>query len=95
MSDTVLEYLENFGSKTFKRLPFGEVDALILSQFSYLKFDGIVPTPGDEPSFITIKDIKSHPRFNDLFTDKRYEKPNRKLFSLMADSVRFLNLHLT
>ena len=95
MSDTVLEYLENFGSKTFKRLPFGEVDALILSQFSYLKFDGIVPTPGDEPSFITIKDIKSHPRFNDLFTDKRYEKPNRKLFSLMADSVRFGDLKLT
>ena len=54
MAETVLEYLEKFGSKTFKRLPFGEVDALILSQFSYLKFDGIVPGPDDVNSFVTL-----------------------------------------
>lgn len=94
MADTVLEYLEKFGSKTFKRLPFGEVDALILSQFSYLKFDGIVPGPDDVNSAISISGIKNHPRFNDLFTDKRYEKPNRKLFKLMAESVRFGDLKL-
>ena len=41
MSDTILEYLEKFGDKTFDRLPFGEVDALILAQFAYLKFDGL------------------------------------------------------
>ena len=70
MSDTILDYLEKFGSKTFKRLPFGEVDALILSQFSYLKFDGIVPGPDDVNSFVTLSDIKNHPRFNDLFTDE-------------------------
>jgi len=94
MSDTILEYLEKFGNKTFKRLPFGEVDALILSQFSYLKFDGIVPGPDDVDSFVTLSDIKAHPRFNDLFSDKRYEKPNRKLFSLMEKSVRFGGLKL-
>jgi len=94
MSDTILEYLEKFGSKTFKRLPFGEVDALILSQFSYLKFDGIVPGPDDVESFVTLQDIKKHPSFNDLFTDKRYEKPNRKLFKLMEESTRFGNLKM-
>ena len=94
MSDTILDYLEKFGSKTFKRLPFGEVDALILSQFSYLKFDGIVPGPDDVNSFVTLADIKAHPKFNDLFTDKRYEKSNRKLFKLMSESVRFGDLKL-
>ncbi len=94
MADTVLEYLEKFGSKTFTRLPFGEVDALILSQFSYLKFDGIVPGPDDVDSFVSLSDIKNHPRFDDLFTDKRYEKPNRKLFKLMSESVRFGDLKL-
>ena len=94
MSDTILEYLEKFGSKTFNRLPFGEVDALILSQFSYLKFDGIVPGEGDVDSFVTLPDIKNHPRFNDLFSDKRYEKPNRKLFELMSESVRFGGLKM-
>lgn len=94
MADTVLEYLEKFGSKTFKRLPFGEVDALILSQFSYLKFDGIVPGPDDLDSFVSLTDIKNHPKFDDLFSDKRYEKPNRKLFKLMSESVRFGDLKL-
>ncbi len=94
MADTVLEYLEKFGSKTFKRLPFGEVDALILSQFSYLKFDGIVPGPDDMDSFVSLTDIKNHPKFDDLFSDKRYEKPNRKLFKLMSESVRFGDLKL-
>ena len=70
------------------------MDALILSQFSYLKFDGIVPGPDDADSAISISGIKNHPRFNDLFTDKRYEKPNRKLFKLMAESVRFGDLKL-
>ena len=94
MADTVLEYLEKFGSKTFKRLPFGEVHALILSQFSYLKFDGIVPGPDDMDSFVSLTDIKNHPKFDDLFSDKRYEKPNRKLFNLMSESVRFGDLKL-
>ena len=94
MADTVLEYLEKFGNKTFKRLPFGEVDALILSQFSYLKFDGIVPGPDDMDSFVSLTDIKNHPKFDDLFSDKRYEKPNRKLFKLMSESVRFGDLKL-
>ncbi len=94
MSDTILEYLEKFGNKTFKRLPFGEVDALILSQFSYLKFDGIVPGPDDVDSFVTLDEIRKHPSFDSLFTDKRYEKPNRKLFNLMAESVRFGSLKM-
>lgn len=94
MADTVLEYLEKFGNKTFKRLPFGEVDALILSQFSYLKFDGIVLGPDDMDSFVSLTDIKNHPKFDDLFSDKRYEKPNRKLFKLMSESVRFGDLKL-
>ena len=94
MSDTILEYLENFGNKTFKRLPFGEVDALILSQFSYLKFDGIVPGPDDADSFVTLDEIKKHSSFESLFADKRYEKPNRKLFNLMSEGSRFGSLRM-
>ena len=102
MADTILEYLEKFGNKTFKRLPFGEVDALILSQFSYLKFDGIVPSPGDlssendsEPgSFISLSEIKLSPDFDKLFADTRYEKPNRALFENMLSGERFGELKL-
>ena len=40
---TVLEYLKEYGDYTLEEMPFGEVDSLILSQFSYLKFDEMLP----------------------------------------------------
>ena len=40
---TVLDYLKEYGDYTLTEMPFSEVDSLILSQFSYLKFDEIVP----------------------------------------------------
>ncbi|MDE6883594.1 MAG: DUF2974 domain-containing protein [Lachnospiraceae bacterium] len=36
---TVLDYLREYGDYTLEEKPFNEVDSLILSQFSYLKFD--------------------------------------------------------
>ena len=94
MSENILDYLEKFGDKTFERLPFGEVDALILSQFAYLKFDGLVPGPDESDSFITLKSIKKNTDFDRLFTDTRYEKVNRKLFSLMVSGKRFGGISL-
>ena len=67
MNDTILDYLEKFGDKSFERLPFGEVDALILSQFSYLKFDGIVPGPDDVTTYVILQYIKEHKDFDKLF----------------------------
>ena len=40
---TVLEYLKEYGDYTLEEMPFSEVDSLILSQFSYLKFDEMLP----------------------------------------------------
>ena len=95
MSDTILEYLEKFGDKPFERLPFGEVDALILAQFAYLKFDGLVPGPDESDSFIPIKSLKKNKDFAKLFSDTRYEKVNRELFTRMAAGKRFGTLSMT
>ena len=95
MSDTILEYLEKFGDKTFDRLPFGEVDALILAQFAYLKFDGLVPGPDESDQFIPIKALKKNKDFAKLFSDTRYEKVNRKLYTLMSSGKRFGSLSMT
>ena len=40
---TLLDYLKEYGDYTLAEKPFCEVDSLILSQFSYLKFDGMLP----------------------------------------------------
>ena len=39
---TIINYIEEYGDYTFSEKPFGEVDSLILCQFAYLKFDGLV-----------------------------------------------------
>ena len=43
---TVYDYLNWRGDLTFRAVPFGEVDSLILSMLSYLDMKGIVPAPG-------------------------------------------------
>jgi len=94
MNETILDYLKIYGDKTLERLPFGEVDALILAQFAYLKFDGIVPGPGESDSFMSLKLIKKHKDFAGLFSDTRYEKVNRELFTLISSGKRFGGLAL-
>lgn len=45
---TVYDYLTWRGDLTFRKVPFGEVDSLILSMLSYLDMEDIVPAPGRE-----------------------------------------------
>jgi len=93
--DTILEYLEKHGDDDFACLPFGEVDALILSQFSYLKFDHFFREKDPDDLHMTGLDrIISSPDFDSLFSDLRYEKNNRKLFELMSLGRRFSDLSL-
>ena len=44
---TILDYLREYGDYSFEEKPFSDVDSLVISQLSYLKFDGIVPGPGE------------------------------------------------
>lgn len=52
---TVLTYLKEYGDYTLEEKPFSEVDSLILSQFSYLKFDGMAPEPGEEKPAVSLQ----------------------------------------
>ena len=36
--DNILNYLYQYGNKNFVELPFSEVDATVLSAFSYIPF---------------------------------------------------------
>lgn len=39
----IVDFINEYGDKDFEELPFGEVDGLILSQFSYFRWDDIIP----------------------------------------------------
>ena len=94
MTGTILTYLKEQGDKSFQELPFNEVDALILCQFSYLKFDGLVPSVDASEPGIVLRELAGRPDKETLFSDERYEKVNRELFEGMAESVRFGGMKL-
>lgn len=88
----IISYLEEYGEYTFKNLPFNEVDALVLSQFSYLKLDGLIPKLVEDESPVSFLSLAEHMDEQAVFADERYEKDNRRLFEHMLRSKRFSNM---
>ncbi|MBQ9136241.1 MAG: DUF2974 domain-containing protein [Lachnospiraceae bacterium] len=94
MIDTIIEYLKKYGEYTFSEKPMNDVDSLVLCQFSYLKFDGIVPLVTENRKPVLLRNLPRYKNFNNLFADKRYEKQNRALFDAMLCSKRYRNLKI-
>lgn len=95
MTETIIDYINRIGSETLADSPFNEVDSLILSQFSYLKFDCFVPGIGSELKPITLKDIYESEQYDSLYADERYRKNNTALFEAMMNSKRFGGIKLS
>lgn len=94
MSETLFGYLKEYGDIPFAEHPLNNVDNLILCQFSYLKFDGMVPGVKEDKKSVTLKELNAHPKREMLFEDEIYEKDNRKLFEAMLAGRRFRNMKL-
>jgi hypothetical protein len=86
---TVLDYLKEYGDYTLEEKPFSEVDSLILSQFSYLKFDGMAPGPKDGRAAVSLEELMEHEKYDSMYADERYRKDNTALFLGMYRSRRF------
>ena len=71
---TVFDYIKEYGRLSFAEKPFCEIDSLILSQFSYLKLDGIVPMIDELGKSVNLLQMKEHPRVDHLFADERWRK---------------------
>lgn len=91
---TVLDYLRDYGDYSLDEMPFGEVDSLILSQFSYLKFDHMVPGIEEAGKTVSLKEIDQGADREGLFADERYRHDNTALFQGMLAGTRFGGLRL-
>lgn len=91
---TIIDYLKEYGDYSFTERPFNEVDSLVLCQFSYLKFDGIVPDIAEDKPSVTMEYLNSHQDKDKLFADERYREENTALFEGMRNSVRFRTLKM-
>ena len=65
-----------------------EVDALLLSNLSYLKMDGIVPG-FERGGTIGFAELLSYPAAEHLFSDPVYGEDYRKIIALMSGSRRY------
>ncbi len=91
---TILDYLREYGDYSLEEKPFGDVDSLVISQLSYLKFEGIVPGPEEARGPVSIEEIAAHVDYDRLYADERYRKDNTALFTGILNSRRFGNMRL-
>lgn len=94
MPGTMIEYLKEYGEYSFAERPMNDVDSLVLSQFAYLKFDGMIPSVHENKKSVTLEELAQHADVNKLFADVRYEEENRALFDGMLHTRRFHNLRM-
>lgn len=90
----MLDYIRKYGRYSFREMPMTDVDSLALCQLSYLKFDGMVPGPGEGRPAVVLKDLRSHSGYENLFADVRFAEENRALMEGMLAGKRFRNLQL-
>lgn len=91
---TILDYLREYGDYSLEEKPFSDVDSLVISQFSYLKFDGIVPGPEEGRAPVSVAQIAAHADYDHLYADERYRKDNTALFTGVLKSRRFGEMRL-
>lgn len=90
----IVSYVRRQQENTFFDVPFNEVDALVLSQFIYLKLDGIIPTVSEKKESVYLYEIADNMDYDKVFADERYRKDNIELFEAMADSKRYRRMQM-
>ena len=87
----LVQYLKEYGAKSFREAPFSEVDALVFAQLSYLKMKGIVPGFSGKTA-VGWMEMARHPQAEQMFADPLYGKQHRRMFDLVAASRRYKNV---
>lgn len=93
--NNVFEYLKNEGNRSFQELCFGPVDALVLTQLTYLNYDVAFAGVQQEGQLISLSGINPFARSGNLFKDIRAAKENEQLFKLFVTSVRYKDIFLS
>ena len=91
--DNIIDYVEHT-LQTMEELPFHDVDSLVLSQLTYLRFEAQVPGLEKGSASTKLKDLLQAEYFDSLFHNVRDVPSNRRLLVALAASPRFRNVKL-
>lgn len=90
----IVSYVNRNSEITFAEEPFNEVDALVLSQFIYLKLDGYIGTTSEKREAVYLYDVANEIDYDQVFYDERYRKDNVELWEAMVESKRFRRMRM-
>lgn len=90
----IINYIQEYGKYTFEQEPLCEVDALVLSQLTYLNYSRFVPGLDRRSVPVSIQDIYHHPDRDTILDDYWYRENNKELFARAAESKRFGSLKM-
>lgn len=90
----IIDYAET-ELRPFGKKPFSAVDSLVLSQFSYIYLDRVVPglEPGLRP--VRLRDCFLAEHFDEMLSPVRYPQNNHRLLSALTASPRFRDIKIT
>lgn len=87
----ICDYIKWRGDLELKQSEFNEIDALILSRFSYFPFDRIIK----ENETVTIKELSERFKKEDINKMEILWETDKELFPLMGQSERFGKMKAT
>lgn len=89
----ILDYVaQNFA--TFQTSPFNEIDALVLSQASYLDFEGLIPKLADHVEGVELWSLYRAEKFKSMTVKTINAHLNVELIKVLCASPRFRGLKL-
>lgn len=79
----------------FAARPFSRVDSLVLSQLSYVHFDGLVPAPQDNAPPVKLANLLRAEHFAAMFVDILAPEHNKQLLFMLAASPRWRDITIS
>jgi hypothetical protein len=91
---TIVEYVAD-SNDNFSSRPFCSVDSLVLSQLSYLQFEGLVPGSGDAAPPVSIAELAGSGPDDSLYSKISGQDNNQRLLQALVASPRFRDIRLS
>ena len=87
--NNIIDYVNQYGKYGFNKKSFNEVDSLIFSELSYLKFDSFFIGDAASDKSLHFNEMSHSPYFEDLFQGLPDTVNNRALILAAANAERF------
>lgn len=88
----IIDYLYEYGNRSFDSLEWNEVDSLILAQFSYFRWDRVIPGFLEDGDGITLTDMAKDLDSAYVYEKELYPEDNKKLLEAMLAGSRFKDM---